>query len=39
MLIQKRPLRYQLQAEREGAFEWEYLENGPDVWRVSIERC
>ena len=30
------PLRYQFQAEREGQFEWEYLEEGPTVWRVRI---
>ena len=32
------PLRYQFQAERPGAFEWEYLETGPAVWRVRISR-
>jgi uncharacterized protein (DUF2249 family) len=30
------PLRYQFQAERTGAFTWEYLEQGPTVWRVEI---
>ncbi|MCC6610868.1 MAG: DUF2249 domain-containing protein [Burkholderiales bacterium] len=30
-----KPLYYQLQAER-GAIGWEYLESGPDVWRVRI---
>jgi uncharacterized protein (DUF2249 family) len=32
------PLRYQFQAERTGAFTWEYLEQGPTVWRVEIGR-
>jgi uncharacterized protein (DUF2249 family) len=31
-----RPLYYQFAAERAGAFEWEYLEQGPAVWRVRI---
>ena len=31
-----RPLFYQFQAELTGTFSWEYLENGPDVWRVRI---
>jgi uncharacterized protein (DUF2249 family) len=33
-----RPLRHQLAAERPDAFEWTYLEEGPDVWRVRIDR-
>ncbi len=33
-----RPLFYQLQAERSGAFGWTYLEQDPDVWRVEIGR-
>lgn len=33
-----RPLHYQLLAEYEGKFEWEYLEQGPEVWRVGIEK-
>lgn len=33
-----KPLRYQLEAERTGQFEWEYLEEGPTVWRVEIGR-
>ncbi len=32
------PLHYQFMHEREGAFTWEYLEEGPDVWRVQIGR-
>jgi uncharacterized protein (DUF2249 family) len=33
------PLRHQFQFEREGEFEWEYLEQGPEVWRVKISRA
>jgi uncharacterized protein (DUF2249 family) len=32
------PLRYQFQAERAGEFGWEYLEQGPAVWRVQISK-
>lgn len=31
-----RPLHYTFQAERTGQFTWEYLEQGPDTWRVRI---
>ena len=31
-----RPLYYQFAAERAGMFRWEYVENGPDVWKVRI---
>ncbi|MFN8544952.1 MAG: DUF2249 domain-containing protein [Candidatus Binatia bacterium] len=31
-----KPLYYQFAAEHAGEFEWEYLEKGPDVWRVRI---
>lgn len=31
-----RPLHYQFLAEHDGQFNWEYLEQGPEVWRVSI---
>jgi uncharacterized protein (DUF2249 family) len=31
-----KPLRYQFMAEMPDRFEWEYLEEGPEVWRVSI---
>jgi uncharacterized protein (DUF2249 family) len=31
-----KPLYYQFQAERTGQFTWDYLESGPDVWRVRI---
>lgn len=33
-----KPLYYQLQAEHTGQFSWEYLEQGPEVWRVRIGR-
>jgi uncharacterized protein (DUF2249 family) len=31
-----KPLFYQFSAERQGSFSWEYLEQGPEVWRVQI---
>jgi regulator of cell morphogenesis and NO signaling len=31
-----KPLFYQFTFERAGAFDWRYLEEGPDVWRVAI---
>lgn len=31
-----KPLYYQLAAENPGAFSWDYLEEGPEVWRVRI---
>lgn len=33
-----KPLHYQFIAEYEGKFEWEYLEQGPEVWKVSISK-
>ena len=33
-----RPLFYQFQAEAPGQFSWDYLERGPDTWRVRITR-
>jgi uncharacterized protein (DUF2249 family)/iron-sulfur cluster repair protein YtfE (RIC family) len=32
------PLRYQFEAEYLGDFTWDYLESGPEVWRVRIGR-
>lgn len=32
------PLRYQFDAERPELFDWEYLEEGPEVWRVRLTR-
>jgi uncharacterized protein (DUF2249 family) len=31
-----RPLQYQFMMERPEQFSWEYLEEGPEVWKVSI---
>ena len=31
-----RPLHYQMMGEYTDQFEWEYLEQGPEVWRVAI---
>jgi uncharacterized protein (DUF2249 family) len=33
-----KPLYYQLAAEEGGTFSWQYLESGPEVWRVRIGR-
>lgn len=33
-----KPLRYQLLAEHPDTFEWTYLSEGPDIWRVRIDR-
>jgi uncharacterized protein (DUF2249 family) len=33
-----RPLYYQFSAEYAEQFEWEYLEQGPEVWRVAIKK-
>lgn len=33
-----KPLYYQLAAEQGGTFSWDYLEEGPQVWRVRIAR-
>lgn len=32
------PLYYQFNAERNGQFEWDYVEKGPQVWRVNISK-
>lgn len=34
-----KPLFYQFQAEYTGQFKWDYLERGPEVWRVRIGRA
>jgi len=31
-----KPLYYQFKAELGDVFEWEYLESGPEVWKVRI---
>lgn len=33
-----KPLHYQFIIERDKEFEWEYLEEGPEVWRVAITK-
>ncbi|MCB0204778.1 MAG: DUF2249 domain-containing protein [Caldilineae bacterium] len=33
-----KPLYYQFLHERAGQFAWAYLQEGPDEWRVRIER-
>jgi uncharacterized protein (DUF2249 family) len=34
-----KPLYYQFAAERAGSFTWEYLAEGPEIWRVRIGRA
>jgi uncharacterized protein (DUF2249 family) len=34
-----KPLYYQFSAEHQGQFDWTYLEQGPEVWRVRIGRA
>lgn len=34
-----KPLYYQFQAELTNQFTWEYLEQGPAVWRVRLGRA
>jgi len=34
-----KPLRYQFEAEHPGEFTWDYLEDGPQAWRVRIGRA
>ena len=31
-----KPLYYQFLMERENQFTWEYVEEGPDLWKVVI---
>ncbi len=31
-----KPLYYQFKFEHEGQFTWDYLEQGPEVWRVRV---
>ena len=33
-----KPLRYQFEYEHSGEFAWEYLEQGPAVWRGEISK-
>jgi len=34
-----KPLYYQFDAEFPGLFEWDYREQGPDIWQVRIGRA
>ncbi|MFZ1175512.1 MAG: DUF2249 domain-containing protein, partial [Mycobacterium sp.] len=31
-------LRAEFDADHRGSYEWEYLEKGPDVWRIRISK-
>lgn len=33
-----KPLYYQLEAEYPRQFSWTYVEKGPEVWRIEIEK-
>ncbi len=33
-----KPLYYHFSAEQPGAFTWEWLEEGPELWRVRLGR-
>ena len=33
-----RPLYFQFQSLANGQFNWQYLESGPDLWRVEISK-
>lgn len=33
-----KPLYYQFLHEREGFFSWEYIEKGPELWKVKITK-
>ena len=33
-----KPLHYAFQVQEPGAFAWDYLENGPETWRVAITK-
>lgn len=33
-----KPLYYQMLAERGQTFSWDYLENGPEIWKVKISK-
>jgi len=33
-----KPLYYQFLHEREGLFAWEYIQQGPDLWKVKIKK-
>jgi uncharacterized protein (DUF2249 family) len=33
-----RPLRFEIEADHPGQYEWTYLEQGPETWRVEIRK-
>ncbi len=33
-----KPLYYQFLHERSGHFEWDYIQEGPDAWKVKISK-
>jgi len=33
-----KPLYYQFSAERAGEFDWNYVEQGPEAWKVEIHK-
>ncbi len=33
-----KPLYYQMSAENPNEFEWEYIEQGPETWKVNIKK-
>lgn len=33
-----KPLYYEFSFEKAGRFKWEYVEEGPDVWKVMITK-
>jgi uncharacterized protein (DUF2249 family) len=33
-----KPLQYQLTSEHPDMYEWKYLEQGPEVWRVTLTK-
>lgn len=34
-----KPLYYQFDAEHHGKFTWDYIESGPETWRVRIGKA
>ncbi|MBN9460173.1 MAG: DUF2249 domain-containing protein [Burkholderiales bacterium] len=34
-----KPLYYQFDAEHHGKFTWDYIESGPEAWRVRIGKA
>lgn len=33
-----RPLRFELEGDYPGVYAWEYVETGPEMWRVDIRK-